>query len=617
MDLSKLSDADLQAISNGDMGSVSNEGLQYISGTPAAKQYEITPEFIKNSSVSQFRAENPIQASVGDFAGGMSELSHDTANRISSGLGDKLFPQDVVRDTGYKTAGSFADPLAVGITAAGLGAAAPIVKGITNPATRIAAQGALGGGASGATIGALSENGSAAMGGGTGIILGGVIPGMLNATNKYLYRPLMEILGLGKARTLGAGDMLNQAAGKDASVIQADLVNAKPVISMPNSAQATVGRNSPEFAALQDLVDSSNPKVSVVRDKAAEQARKDALRSIGRDNPLPDAPKTNLTAAENARGDSAKNIYGEAFAADQIRLDALKQQSKNSMGGYPGTPPPIPVDQRVSHLQSDKVVMDAVKQVARDYPQFGNPMESLAGLDKVRAVLKDSITSVSQGRQSSIDKVDMPMLINAKDKLTAAMSDLSPKYGQALKDYALRSEPINIMKVGQNLEDALNATVSGGNERPVVFANRIKAAAQIIKRTTGQDRFDSLSKLFTPDQMKQVQGVLSELETKRTNDKLAGDGVQSLTSKLGIQYKEAPLPNMIQREYTIANGMFSRLMKRNLSLRLDELSTIMNDPQLTAKIMKEATSREKASLKALELYVRNPTLVIGAGVEKK
>ena len=35
MDLSKLSDSDLEAVSKGDMSKVSDEGLQHLSGAPA------------------------------------------------------------------------------------------------------------------------------------------------------------------------------------------------------------------------------------------------------------------------------------------------------------------------------------------------------------------------------------------------------------------------------------------------------------------------------------------------------------------------------------------------------------------------------------------------------
>src|SRR5688500_9396792 len=107
MNLQDLSDADLMALKAGDLSKVSDAGLMSLKGSAAIP---IKGERLKHASDS-WLTNASIPQPIVDVAAGASGLMRGGANLISEGLGEKMWPtRDASKESGWRTAGSFADP---------------------------------------------------------------------------------------------------------------------------------------------------------------------------------------------------------------------------------------------------------------------------------------------------------------------------------------------------------------------------------------------------------------------------------------------------------------------------------------------------------------------------
>ena len=179
--------------------------------TPATEQQQPrTGERLRHASDSFFTNMPDFPKSVQEFATGGTNLLRGIANipskvGLGAPAGDAMFPPQGDPESGWKTAGQIADPLAWAIgggvpaamaktlermAASGPAAAQMATKLASNWAGRAAGR-AVVGGATGGTIGALSDEGDAGTGAGVGAaanvlippVFGGVMRGATAAKN--------------------------------------------------------------------------------------------------------------------------------------------------------------------------------------------------------------------------------------------------------------------------------------------------------------------------------------------------------------------------------------------------------------------------------------------------
>lgn len=124
-----------------------------------------------------------------------------------------------------------------------------------------------------------------------------------------------------------------------------------------------------------------------------------------------------------------------------------------------------------------------------------------------------------------------------------------------LKTYADMSKKIDSMKVGQTLENKLQTSI-GDKERAGVFAQAMQDAAGTIKRSTGQQRYQNLSDVLSPTEVKSAESVLADLVRKETAKTAAGKtNVNiSMVGKEGHQ-----LPQFLSATATVANSVLRRI----------------------------------------------------------
>ncbi len=164
---------------------------------------------------------------------------------------------------------------------------------------------------------------------------------------------------------------------------------------------------------------------------------------------------------------------------------------------------------------------------------------------------------------------------NAINKSIGATPEAPGSWTRYLKTYEQASEKINQMEIGQALEQKLRTSL-GDKERAGVFANAVQNAAQTIKTSTGQARFQKLEQVLTKDQIASVNKVLADVQRDAKS--------QALAAKSNVETLEsgAELPNLLNRAALITNVVLKAL-KKDANEEINRIAAeMMLDPRKLA-----------------------------------
>lgn len=143
---------------------------------------------------------------------------------------------------------------------------------------------------------------------------------------------------------------------------------------------------------------------------------------------------------------------------------------------------------------------------------------------------------------------------NAINRSIGATPESPGSWTRYLKTYEQASEKINQMEIGQALEQKLRTSL-GDKERAGVFANAVQNAAQTIKTSTGQARFQKLEQVLTKEQIAAVNKVLADVQRDAKAQALAAK------SNVGALETGTELPNLLNRAALITNTVLKALKK--------------------------------------------------------
>ena len=143
---------------------------------------------------------------------------------------------------------------------------------------------------------------------------------------------------------------------------------------------------------------------------------------------------------------------------------------------------------------------------------------------------------------------------NAINRSIGATEQSPGSWTRYLRTYEQASEKINQMEIGQALEQKLRTSL-GDKERAGVFANAVQNAAQTIKTSTGQARFQKLEQVLTKEQIGAVNRVLADVQRDAKAQALAAK------SNVGALETGTELPNLLNRAALITNTVLKALKK--------------------------------------------------------
>jgi hypothetical protein len=199
-----------------------------------------------------------------------------------------------------------------------------------------------------------------------------------------------------------------------------------------------------------------------------------------------------------------------------------------------------------------------------------------------------------------IGKVEAGKIASTRKEFINWLEGQVPEYGTARSAFQARSKPINQMEVGQFLESKLTSALQGEQKlRPAAFAGAVEAAPQTIQRATvGAPRYEKLSDVLTPDQVKIVEDIRKDLARQATYREQAraarpaGPSAERAGSQLLLEVAGgAQFPTLLNRVTTVANAIVKRLagkIDRKLAI---EIATDLLDPERAAIALEAAQRR--------------------------
>jgi hypothetical protein len=342
---------------------------------------------------------------------------------------------------------------------------------------------------------------------------------------------------------------------------------------MPTAGVAATPAGSTRYAALQQEVANRQAMTTPYyeRDIANKAARARALESIAQDDVA-------MAAAIKNRKTVSDPLYKAAEQGVADVSGAVKV-----------------VDDLIAKNPGNTELLREMREIRR----------GLTADKKTGALRTDAkeITSVIDGIKARLAKEDNKFIKGQLKEVRELLADAVPGYRVAQESFGQASKPINIMQVGQYLEGKLKPAI----ETPVAetagrFSQALKEAPTTIKRSTGQSRFQQLSEILTPDQVKIVEGIKKDLAREAEFASQAAAGSKGGKAVPAAELSKAP--GFFSKIVTVTNTIIDKLQgKINEKVAL-ELATEMLDPKLAADVLEKALARQAKGERLADPFVR-------------
>ena len=228
------------------------------------------------------------------------------------------------------------------------------------------------------------------------------------------------------------------------------------------------------------------------------------------------------------------------------------------------------------------------------FPKNPGDQYSVANLQRIKRAVNEQINAVNPNKQ--LGPTERAELINLAQSFTDFLRNKSKGFAQAEDAYAAAIKPIQRMKVGQALIDALNPRL-GTQERATNFANALANSRKLIKNEIGQDI--PIEEVLTPKQMSVVRELQAQLDRDVELKRQASKGAYAMNKKVGALY-DRPEFKILDRTVLILNSLIKRLEGKSTEKVFDRLTELMkpeNKNELI-KILEKANPQDKTVILA-------------------
>ncbi len=223
----------------------------------------------------------------------------------------------------------------------------------------------------------------------------------------------------------------------------------------------------------------------------------------------------------------------------------------------------------------------------------GDPNALYTVKKELSDIVKNTIKAADPGTASkiaaSVTARITPMIDDAIDK---ASGGTWKEYLTTYRDISRKMDQANVMS---RLQTSLTAPLEGAAERRVPFANALNNQDNLISKSTGQKRYESLDELMTKEQLEAIGKVKNQLDIESKTKDAASAGTAQLRNTLkDLQHMEGV--NLLDRTIYIVQSIMRRAKTGASEKTLQALATKMNDPQVIAKLMTYADADERREL---------------------
>jgi len=344
----------------------------------------------------------------------------------------------------------------------------------------------------------------------------------------------------------------NVAAGRNA--LQEAIKAGDDVTAQQALAQGKVVAPGAQ-AVIQKTISKTSPGVQQAKELADEAARMSTIKEI-----TPD-----LDAAVKLRKVASKPLYEAAdkaivpidndVAAVLARMPEGTLASAANIAKMEGRP--FIMGKTTAPTMQPTGVLDAAgNPVMREIP--GDTAE-LTGesMHYIRRALSD----IAYGSPATGVGRDAQMAARSLlDDYLKVFESKVPEYGQARAIFSDLSVPVNQAQVLKEMASVLEKP--GGGERVGPFLNVLgRGETAMLKRAGGKGapRYEALSEVLTPDQLKAVRTVADELAAEASIGKQISAGQELATKLLKDELPNYRLPNIFNVIATTANKVLDTL----------------------------------------------------------
>lgn len=385
--------------------------------------------------------------------------------------------------------------------------------------------------------------------------------------------------------------------------------------SMPTAAQAAAPTGVTRFAQLGETAAENLPTEYLGRAKQQAAARLSAMRSVG-------GSEAQLEAAKAARKSEAGALYGAAERGAPITEtpEFTELLSRPSMDKALARAEELAAE-RGQTFQIGKTTPERQVESAILGPS-GEPLKTtipatqakypVSSLHNLKLAMDDLIRNPER---FGIGASEAAAIAKTRGEFIGFLKQKSPLYEAARAKFAEKSGPINRMEIGQYLEDKLLSPLAeNAPQRAGVFATAVEQAPTTIKRSLeSAPRFEKLSDVLTPEEVRKVEAIRADLAREAEADRMA-----RFASQVGPQAGktvQAPHLNLMDRTFNFANKIMSSLERRISKKLAIQIATEMLDPQQTAQVIEDAIKYAEDTKKR-GAKIRAKGKEVGADVRK-
>ena len=422
-----------------------------------------------------------------------------------------------------------------------------------------------------------------------------------------------------KLAAKGVGAVYNALDPKSAAYLTAVEGRGKEVLnalrqpseivpgSLPTAAEAASSVGATRFSAMGESARKTLSTPFFERGEGNKAAQVGAVRQVGK-------TADDLAAAEAARKATAKQLYGISdnamVVADDTFSSLLNRPSMDKVLARAS-------DLAAEKGQSFQIGQNRPAQVVPSsiVDEAGRPMGQTVIPGEVAKYPGSSLHAMKMAfddltknpERFGIGAAEVGAIKGTRAQFLDWAESKAPSYRTARETFAAQSKPINQMEVGQYLEGKLTPAL--GEEtarlRASGFATALENAPGTIKRATGESRFQNLSDVLTPEQIKIVENVRADLARAQLTERQAGAarGAGPDVNLMGTEVMgSVRAPNFINNVTTVANDLLRRMQGKLDQKLAIELATEMLDPAAAAVALEKALARQAKGQKLADPF---------------
>lgn len=361
-------------------------------------------------------------------------------------------------------------------------------------------------------------------------------------------------------------DLVRGVAGDKKQLVANALTEARPKVQgmTYDAALAAEPAGSTEFTSLARALQKRYAPTALGELEDTNAAAR--LAEVGK---LAGRPG-DLEGAKSLRADTANLLYGQAYGKKIAADPDLAVMFKN------------PFLRQAWEQASD---LNAAQGLSTKDNLLKMLQNTKLSLDKMLSLDAKTPLGTSEKREA----------VNAQKALVSWMEKRSPEYFQARNAFSEQSRPINRMQVGEVLRDKLAAPLDD-SERATSFAQAMRDAPRTIKNATGANRFEDVSQVLLPRQVKALEGVQEELARNRSVQVQAQRGEQAAAGAVSKGFATTEPPPFLHRGVTLLRSALEKMQKKSTNRTLAELAQDMQDPARLAQLLKDFPEKERKTI---------------------